>query len=109
MTAGSILFAIALFLLIAVYILRPLLIRRQPLTADQTIILAQKEQLIQQIRLLDLDFETGKIPEDVYLQERESLTVGAATLLRQLDTAEQPNIDAQIEAAVRQLNFSVDQ
>lgn len=46
---------------------------------------AEKEQILAQIRALDFDHETGKLPETEYQRTRERLMVEAAALLQQMD------------------------
>lgn len=101
MTIGSILLSIALLLLTALYIMRPFLMY-QPTNDEKALTLTaveEKEQLVQQIRALDHEFEMGKIAEIDYKQERQQLMIAAATRLQQIDNATL-DVDAQIKAAI---------
>jgi hypothetical protein len=105
MTIGSILLGLALLVLVVMYIARPLLAagmrsrrqtrpRTRPKTRNRQSLLAQKEALLAQIYTLDFDFETGKLPETDYQQQREALMSEATAVLKQLD-----EMDGEIEAA----------
>jgi len=48
-------------------------------------LLVRKEVYLDQIKSLDFDYETGKLPEDIYQQQRAELLVEASHLLKQLD------------------------
>ncbi len=107
MTLGSILLATALLLLVGVLVLRPLLVSGQravlPMTERERLS-AEKAALLTQIRSLDFDYETGKLPEDSYQRERLLLMQEAADKLRLLDRLPaEEGIDARIEAAVAAL------
>ena len=65
----------------------------------------QKEALLAEIRGLDFDHDTGKIPTDVYEQQRAQLMSEAAVVLQALDELNSDSDEAmynQIEAAVAQ-------
>lgn len=106
LTPGSLLAALALLLLAALFILRPTLRphtfkarsagRRAPLQA-------RKEAILAEIRALDFDYETEKIPAEDHARRRAELMAQAADLLRQLDALplnRSLSIEEQIEAAV---------
>jgi hypothetical protein len=105
MTIGSILLGLALLVLVVMYIARPLLATRmrsrrqrrlgtRSRTSNRQSLLAHKEALLAQIHALDFDFETGKLPETDYRQQRELLMSEATAVLRQID-----EMDGEIEAA----------
>lgn len=107
MTAGSILLATALLLLVGLYILRPLLIpyyHRSTHMSERELLEHEKAGLLAHIRAVDFDFETGKIPAEEYERDRGRLLQEAAVVLRRLDhlPADQ-DVDAQIEAAIGRL------
>lgn len=93
-STGSLLLGIALLLIVGLVIIRPLLAppageatfahAADPMTMKQALE-AQKDALLEQIRDLDFDHETGKVPEDRYRQRRAQLTAEAAAIFRQLD------------------------
>lgn len=107
MTTGSILLTIALIIVLLLYLLRPFL---TPSTSSHTTtprqkLLAEKEQLLNQIRALDFDHTTGKIPDDVYQAQRPRLIQQTALILQQLDShaADHTDIEVAIETAVAHL------
>jgi hypothetical protein len=99
MTIGSIILGLALVILVGIFVIRPLLVpeqqRRRRLSRRQ-MLETEKEALVAQIRLLDLDVETGKMPEEVYQQQRGQLMDEAAAVLQQLDelAGERSTVDA---------------
>ena len=92
MTIGSILLGIALLVLVGLFITRPLIVpdafRRRRMTERQKLV-AQKEAILTLIRNLDFDYDTGKIPESNYKQQREDLINQAAEILQQIDELDQ--------------------
>ena len=114
MTTGSILLGLALLILIALFVARPFLARpagdERRRSSSYQVLAARKEALLAQIRELDFDQETGKIPNELYQLKRAQLVSQAAALLQQLDevatTAEvhlTADVNEQIEAAVARL------
>lgn len=103
MTTGSLLLALALLILVLLFVARPFLLPT-PAPArlsEQQALLAQKEALLAQIKALDFDVETGKLETADYEAEREMLLTQATAVLRQLD--ETADVEAEIEAAVNRL------
>ena len=107
MTVGSILLAIALLLLVGVYVFRPILAptRRTATPSQKDALLTQKDALIAQIKALDLEHDTGKIPTAQYEAERTRLKLAAADALCQIDQLpdDTGDINSQIEAAIAAL------
>jgi len=105
MAIGSILLGLALLIVAGLFLARPLITaqpqskayfaRRQQLEED-------KEAYLNQIRALDFDHETGKVPTEVYEQQRAQLLSEAAAILKALDELPAANgdVNSQIEAAV---------
>jgi hypothetical protein len=84
MTIGSIFLGLALLVLVGLFVARPLLTsegqRKGRFTAREGL-QAQKEEILSYIKALDFDFETGKLPEEDYQQQRDHyLTEGSAVL-----------------------------
>ncbi|MDX1613065.1 MAG: zinc ribbon domain-containing protein [Candidatus Promineifilaceae bacterium] len=115
MTVGSILLAVALLVLAGLYVARPLLEsryqrRRRRRTSIRQALLLEKEAILTQLRQLDFDFETGKLPEEDYQRTRAAYMSEAVTVLRQLDelgggstvesVEEAVDLDSDIEAAI---------
>ncbi len=117
MTIGTILLGLALLALVALYLARPFLAPdpQQHRTTRRQSLLTQKELFLDQIRALDFDFDTNKVPEAVYKKQREHLFGEAKALLQQLDELEShlaadsslanssDAVDAEIEAAIARL------
>lgn len=115
MGPGSLLMGIGLMLVVALFVGRPFLkgqlARREALTTRDAL-LAHKESLLEQIRALDFEHETEKMPGDEYQRQRALLLKEAAATLRELDdlaAGQQDNgatghiardVDAAIEAAI---------
>jgi hypothetical protein len=112
MTIGTVLLGLALLVLVLLFLARPFMARAtrpQRITRRQAL-LAQKEVVLDQLKLLDFDAETGKVPEDIYQEQREHLLEEASEILQQLDKLEgrvkadshsqYDDIDAEIEAAI---------
>ncbi|GAB4271557.1 MAG: hypothetical protein Kow0080_17100 [Candidatus Promineifilaceae bacterium] len=91
MSLGSIFLGAALLLVVGLFVARPFLVphahapqpgkkmsRRQQL-------LAQKEEILEAIHDLEFDYETGKIPVELFEHQRELLKVQAANVLKELD------------------------
>ena len=90
MTLSSLFFSIALIGLVGLYVSRPLLqprLRRRRLSSYERL-LAEKEAILFQIQSLDFDYETGKLNELTYQQQREILMSDARAILIQLDEVE---------------------
>jgi hypothetical protein len=90
MTIGSLFFSIALLGLVGLYVARPLLqprFRRRRISSHERL-LAEKEAILYQIQSLDFDYETGKLTESTYQQQREILMSEARSILIQLDEVE---------------------
>ncbi len=106
MAVGSIFLGLALLVVVALFLARPLLLKH-PLPKDKHAkerrqLEKDRDAYLDEIRALDFDHETGKIPTEVYQLQRDQLRMEAAAILKTLD--ELPEIDgdvyAQIEAAV---------
>jgi len=86
MELGSLL-ALALTLLVAAFVARPLLERfgetAEAVEATDALI-AQREAALTELRDLDFDHATGKVGDDDYTEQRARLVAKGATVLRQL-------------------------
>lgn len=116
MTIGSILLGIALLVLVGLFLARPFILPAghfRGRLAPRQALAAHKEALLAQIQALEFDYETGKIPEAVYQQERAEKVAEAAAVLQELDQmpavsagGSLSDIDAEIEAAVARLRHA---
>lgn len=107
MTIGSVLLGVALLLLVALYVLWPLL-QHTPTTPaprpSQQRLLAQKEALLAEISALDFDYETGKLPAELYELQRPVMVAEAAAIWQQMESLPPvETADEAIEAAIAQL------
>jgi rubrerythrin len=112
MDIGSILFLLALLILIGLFIARPLFDRDAPGNAhedDQTehevsTLLAEQDRVLNALQELDFDHALGKIPEDEYPAQRSLLLQRGADVLRQLDeygaVTTNNDLDERVEAAI---------
>lgn len=60
---------------------------------------AEREAVLQAVRELDFDFQTGKLVEDDYRTRREELMQRGVAILKQLEQRESEVIEAAIMAA----------
>jgi hypothetical protein len=92
MTVGIIFLGLALLVVVVAFIARPFWmpnsVPAEPAVTRDEALEAEKAVLLDQIRALDFDLETGKIPADVHQAQRARLVAQAAALLQQLDLAD---------------------
>jgi ribosomal protein S27AE len=98
MEIGAILILTAVLLVVCAIIIRPFMPSAQksgvknksvPVQSDQqnhelSVLLAEKERLLNSIQEMDFDHETGKIPDELYTGQRNELIHSAAGILKQL-------------------------
>ena len=90
MSIGSILLGLALFIVVATILAYPYLAAQQhELPSEYERLEASKELLLGEIRILDFDHETGKIPTESYEVERRGLVAEAARIMQKLDALPQ--------------------
>jgi hypothetical protein len=89
MDIGSILLILALLVLVAWYISRPLFERKSTSFSREehelSTLLAERDRVIQSLQEIDFDYKLGKIPEEDYPTQRNLLLQRGAEVLRQLD------------------------
>ena len=106
MATGSIFLGLALLVLVFLYLARPLLLKHSSPNGkyvnERRQLEKDKEAYLDEIRALDFDHETGKVPTEVYQVQRDQLRTEAAAILKALDElpAADGDVNAQIEAAV---------
>ena len=107
---GSVLFGLAMALLVAGYVLRPLGSRGQGRQAGRQIssLQAEREHLLDALQELDLDHYMGKVLDKDYRPQREALALQGAHVLRRIDEFQgsseaQVSTEAELEAAVKNL------
>ena len=107
MSIGSILLGFALLIIVGLVLAQPFLTPQErevhPRSRKQQL-LAQKEAVLEELRLLDFDYDTSKIPEETYQLQRDQLMAVATAVLKELDSlgeaAPPDEVAAQIEAAI---------
>ena len=86
---------------------RPFVQRATPthlLRTDRQRLLARKEAILTQILALEFDYETGKVPAELYQTQRQAMVAEAAVVLQELDALPPASqVDVEIEAAIAQL------
>ncbi len=107
MDIGSIFLILTLMLLTGLFIARPLLDRRaQAVTQEEhelSMLLAERDRILNALAELDFDHALGKIPEEDYPGMRKQLLQRGAAVLRQLDAhqhAQQVNYGERLQAAL---------
>jgi hypothetical protein len=93
MDIGSILLILSLLALVALFVARPFLEnRRKPegLTGEEdhefSSLLAERDRVINALQELDFDHVAGKIPAEIYPEQRKQLLGHGAEVLRKIDT-----------------------
>lgn len=107
MDIGSILLILGLLLLVALYLSKPLMERTSTLVSDEeheySALLAERDRILNALQELDFDYTLGKIPEESYPIQRESLLQHGAAILRQIDKfhgEESTDVNERLEAAI---------
>jgi rubrerythrin len=91
MAAGTLLFGLALFILIALIVSLPLVGRKRPAvrpTSRREVLERERESVVREIRELDFDYRTGKVSDEDYKRLREARVAHGAALLRELASLE---------------------
>ncbi len=110
MDLGSIFLLLALLILVGLFVSRPLVERRraeanaEPDDRQRSALLAERDRVLIALQELDFDFALGKIPEQDYPLQRETLVHQGADVLRQLDAMQpessEDDAEARLEAAI---------
>jgi hypothetical protein len=88
MDLGFIFTALALFILVAAFVARPLIEKMTGVEAEKTHaddLFAQREAILIELRDVDFDHDTGKMNDDDYKEQRARLTAKGVEVLRALD------------------------
>lgn len=89
MDLGSILLILALAAMVVAYVARPLLEDHSQGVSERehtlSALMAERERLLEALLELDFDHTLGKIPVDVYPEQRQNLVERSARVLHQLD------------------------
>lgn len=94
MDIGSIFLVLGLFILVALYIGKPLLEKKSIAVSqeeqDLSALLAEKDRMVTTLQELEFDHLLGKIPEEDYPTLRASMMQRGADLLRRIDEFQPP-------------------
>jgi hypothetical protein len=108
-TIGSIFLGLALLLLLFLFLVRPFMKAPPEVEAvtKRQELETRKDAVLEAIRALDFDHDTGKMPDQEYEQQRSALMAEAAVTLKALDELPAATVDddvyAQIEAAISRI------
>lgn len=90
MDVGSFFLLLALVIVVAGFVLRPLQEQSLGVVSQEeheyVALLAERDRLLDALAELDFDKDLGKIPEDLYPLQRENLLKRGAEVLRKLDS-----------------------
>jgi hypothetical protein len=109
MELTAIFFALAVLILVGMYLYAPFMERRaRGVTEEEhelSALMAERDRVINSLQELDFDFKLGKIPEDDYPDQRASLLQKGAAILRQIDSlapqaASAQDTEARLERAI---------
>ena len=112
MDLGSIMLGLALALVVAVILIRPLLEHTASEVSEVerqlSMYQAERDRLLNRLQELEMDFAMGKVIEGDFARERQELMREGAEVLREIDAlgaaqipeGEALSLDARIEAAV---------
>lgn len=104
MGLGSILLILALLILVALLIARPLVKGAQfgpARNSQESHWLAERERALDALLELEFDRDVGKVPEDIYAEQRSRLMAQAAQAMRALDELDDTETQA-VNAALEE-------
>src|SRR3972149_1670233 len=91
MAIGSLLIFLALLVLVALFVARPLLDigeEESILDSEASQWLAERERVLDALAELDADGKMGKIPEEIYAEQRELLMAKGEAAFQELEKAD---------------------
>lgn len=109
MELTAIFFALAVLILVGIYLYSPFMERRArrvtPEEHELSALMAERDRVINSLQELDFDYKLGKIPEEDYPAQRTGLLQRGAEILKQIDLlAPQPasaqDTEARLERAI---------
>jgi hypothetical protein len=108
MDVNSILFILALLILVILYVSKPFAARRSlSVTSTErevSYLMAERERILEALTELDFDNSMGKVPEENYPTQRARLVQQGAEVLRQLDSYRQVEAGSQTGKRERETN-----
>jgi len=106
MQAVPLLFTLAVFILVAMYLYAPFMNRRARRVTEQehetSALLAECDRVINSLQELDFDHNLGKIPDEDYPTQRANLLQKGAQILRRLDEIVPGSIQEDKEKSIEQ-------
>lgn len=94
---------LALLVGVGLYVSRPIFARdphRRRRMSERKALALQKEAVLTEIRALDFDYETGKVGEAEYQEQREAYVEEAADLLMRIDALDEQFLETDAAPAV---------
>lgn len=92
MDIGSILLVLAVFVIAAVFVVRPLLDGGSGMVSEEeknlSSLFAERERILDALSELDFDHEMGKVPEETYQAQRKLLAEAGVDVLRKIDASQ---------------------
>lgn len=88
MAIGSLLIFLALLVLVALFVARPLLDINEEesiLDSDSSRLLTERERVLDALAELDADWKMGKVPQEIYAEQRALLVAKGALALEGLE------------------------
>jgi hypothetical protein len=109
MDIGSIFLILALFVLVGLFVSRPFFEDTKQTfvsnadTHDRSVLLAERDRVLNALQELDFDYALGKIPEEDYPEQRGLLLQRGAEVLRSLDNIEKvDDLESSMEDRIEQ-------
>ena len=111
MEIGAILFSLAMLLLVAAYVLQPLSTSGRggyrDTSRELSALLAERDRVLGSIQEIDTDHSMGKVSEQDYQNQRGSLALEGANILRSIDELQRDGApdksSMELEVAVAEL------
>lgn len=89
MSLGAFFLILAVLILVGIYLYAPFMRREQRLGSEQqlevSVLMAERDRVINTLQELDFDFKLGKIPAEDYPLQRAAFLKKGAEILRKLD------------------------
>jgi hypothetical protein len=105
MDIGSLFLILALFILVAMFISRPFSAHRSVSVTEEeqslSALLAEKERILDALAELEFDHKLGKVPDDVYPDQRANLMQRGAEVLRRIDAFQEDEDEVETAIAAR--------
>lgn len=100
MDLGSLLLFIALLVICALYVARPLLSEAdEDISPELANLQAEHARVLEALLELDADWELGKVPEEIYQPQRQQLLAEGAAVLRALEKVDVDTLPAASQPA----------